>query len=241
MATPAPAPASASVVPHVRRRLRCTVAPLTATDHADYLALLALTADEDRLPAEAGHILTMPPQGPLSTHGPALCLTAHPRRGTDQQPVGALFASYPDWAVEHPLARRSPGLTERLARRALLVYGVAVAPEHRGQGIARLLLTEAEQRARAVGYRMTTLIHTPDLAPFYERLGYVTARHVTIAMPDAAMGLTQLWPYMTAVKPLVPGVRVRDLPGAPGPVVSALLPGWDLPADARFENGRLIS
>ncbi|MGW1155984.1 hypothetical protein ACWD45_32470 [Streptomyces rubiginosohelvolus] len=60
-------------------------------------------------------------------------------------------------------------------------------------------------------------------------------------MADAAMGLTQPLPYMTAVKPLVPSVRVRHLPGAPGPVVSGLLPGWDLPVEARFENGHLIT
>ncbi|MFE0779158.1 GNAT family N-acetyltransferase [Streptomyces sp. NPDC058861] len=217
------------------------MAPLSATDHPDFLALLALTTSEDQLPAEVGQALTMPPQGPLNTHGPALCLTAQPRRGTNQSPVGALFASYPDWAVQHPLAQQRPHLTEILSRRALLVYGLAVAPQHRRQGIARALLTETEQRSRAVGYRMITLIHTPDLAPFYQRLGYITAHHIIIAMPGAAMGLTQPRPYMTAVKPLVPSVRVRLLPGAPGPVVSALLPGWDLPAEARFENGRLIT
>lgn len=235
MATSTPA------LPHPRRRLRCSVAPVSATDHADFLTLLALTTSGGHLPAEAGAVLTLPPQGPLNTHGPALCLTAQPRRGTNQSPIGALFASFPDWAVEHPLAQRAPYLTETLSRRVLLVYGVAVAPQHRRQGIARALLAETENRARAVGYRMITLLHTPDLAPFYQHLGYITAHNVTIAMPDAAMGLTQPLPYMTAVKPLVPSVRVRHLPGAPGPVVSGLLPGWDLPAEARFENGRLIT
>ncbi|MGZ2355717.1 GNAT family N-acetyltransferase [Streptomyces sp. 372A] len=232
---------STPVRPHLRRRLRFSVAPLSPTDHSDFLALLALTTSEGQLPAEAREVLTMPAQGPLNTHGPALCLTAQPRRGTNQSPVGALFASFPDWAVQHPLAQRDPNLTQILSRRALLVYGVAVDPQHRRQGVARALLAEAEQRSRAVGYRMITLIHTPDLAPFYERLGYVTAHQITIAMPAAAMGLTQPQPYMTAVKPLVPGVRVRLLPGAPGPVVRALLPGWDLPAGARFENGRLVT
>lgn len=55
------------------------------------------------------------------------------------------------------------------------------------------------------------------------------------------MGLTQPSPYMTAVKALHPDVRIRQLPGAPGPVVSGLLPGWDLPTGARFEGGRLIA
>ncbi|MFI9018729.1 GNAT family N-acetyltransferase [Streptomyces griseus] len=217
------------------------MAPLSATHHDDFLALLALTTSDSQPLAAAGNILTMPPQGPLNTHGPALCLTAQPRRSTHQSPVGALFASYPDWAAQHPLVQQRPHLTEILNRRALLVYGLAVAPQHRRKGIARALLAETEQRSRAVGYRMITLLHTPDLAPFYQHLGYTTARHITIAMPGSAMGLTQPLPYMTAVKPLVPTVRVRHLPNAPGPVVSALLPGWDLPAEARFENGRLIT
>ncbi|MEU5036082.1 GNAT family N-acetyltransferase [Streptomyces rubiginosohelvolus] len=213
---------------------------MSATDLDAFLALLALTT-QGQLPAEAAEVLTLPPQGPLNTHGPALCLTAQPRRGTNQSPIGALFASYPDWAATHPLAQANPHLTDILSRRALLVYGLAVDPQHRRQGIARALLAETENRSRALGYRMITLIHTPDLTAFYQNLGYTTARNVTIAMPDAAMGLTQPLPYMTAVKPLVPSVRVRHMPGAPGPVVSGLLPGWDLPVGARFVDGRLIS
>lgn len=179
-----------AALPDRLRTVRTDIAPLTRPDHADYLALLSLTTASGRLPAATGEVLTMNPVGPLSTHGTALCLTARLRRSTNPKPVGAVFASSPDWAFQHPLVQGDPGLSHVLSRTALLVYGVAVAPGRRRQGIARALLTETEDRARATGYRMTTLIHTPDLAPFYERLGYTTAHQVTIAMPDAGIGLT---------------------------------------------------
>ncbi|MFJ3658833.1 GNAT family N-acetyltransferase [Streptomyces nigra] len=223
------------------RAARTDIAPLKRPDYADYLALLGLTASGGSLPPEVAEVLTMDPVGPLATHGTALCLTARQRRSTNPKPVGALFASSPDWAYQHPLTRTDPGLSYLLARTALLIYGVAVTPRRRRQGIARALLTEAEHRARTAGYRLATLLHDPDLTGFYQRLGYVTARQVTIAMPDAGMGLTQPSPCMTAVKALHPDVRIRQLPGAPGPVVSGLLPGWELPAGARFEDGRLIA
>ncbi|MFC9956021.1 GNAT family N-acetyltransferase [Streptomyces nigra] len=223
------------------RAARTDIAPLKRPDYADYLALLGLTASGGSLPPEVAEVLTMAPVGPLANHGTALCLTARQRRSTNPKPSGALFASAPDWAYQHPLIRTDPGLSSLLARCALLDYGVAVTPHRRRLGIARAMLTEAEHRARTAGYRLTTLIHDPDLTGFYQRMGYVTASHVTIAMPDAGMGLTQPPPYMTAVKALHPDVQIRHLPGAPGPVVSGLLPGWDLPTGARFEDGRLIA
>jgi GNAT superfamily N-acetyltransferase len=223
------------------RTARIDVAPLTRPDHADYLDLLALTVASEHLPAEVRQVLAMPPEEPPSTHGPALCLTARPRRSTSPKPVGAVFASYPEWAYEHPLTRRDPGLARILARTVLLVFGLATDPARRRQGIGRALLTATEDRARAAGFRMTTLLHTPDLTGFYEHLGYTTARHVTIAVPDAGMGLTQPWPYLTAVKALQPDVHIRTLPGAPGPVVTGLRPNWELPAGARFEDGRLLA
>ncbi|MET9424643.1 GNAT family N-acetyltransferase [Streptomyces sp. NPDC006540] len=52
---------------------------------------------------------------------------------------------------------------------------MAVAPGRRGQGIARGLLNEVEGRARSAGFRLVTLLHKPELAAFYRRLGYTTA------------------------------------------------------------------
>ncbi|MER5888040.1 GNAT family N-acetyltransferase [Streptomyces sp. NPDC001941] len=233
MTTPTPTPP--------KQPPRCSVTPLASTDHADYLTLLALTLESPQLHTGIKDILDLAPDRPLNTHGPALCLTARRRRTTNPQPAGALFASYPDWAADHPTVDRNPHLSLILARTALMIYGLAVAPKHRRQGIARALLTETETRARAHGYRMTTLIHTPDLTPFYQHLGYTTAPHITIFTPYGAMGLTQPWPFLTAVKPLTPDVQLRHVPGAPGPLVTGLLSGWDLPATARIDGDLLIT
>ncbi|MEU1519123.1 GNAT family N-acetyltransferase [Streptomyces sp. NPDC005811] len=223
------------------RAARIDVVPLRRADHADYLALLDLTTSGAGVPREAGQILALPPLRALFTHGPALCLSARSRRSSNPKPVGAVFASFPDWAHEHPLTRQDPELSDLLGRTALLVYGLAVTPRCRRQGVARALLAGAEGRARHTGYRLATLIHQPELAPFYRRLGYTSANHVTIVMPHAAMGLTQPPPFMTAVKALHADVHIRTVPGAPGPVVTGLLPGWEIPPTVRFHNGELIA
>ncbi|MFE7328039.1 GNAT family N-acetyltransferase [Streptomyces sp. NPDC057565] len=190
-------------------------------------------------PPKSNRSSPSPPFWKLFTHGPALCLTAHARRTL--KPVGAVFASLPDWTYQHPLCQADPHLSDLLATTALCVYGLAVTPHYRRQGIARTLLTETETRARSTRYRLATLIHKPELAGFYQRLGYTTAHHITVLLPDAAMGLTQPQPFMTAVKPLHPSVHVRTVHGAPGPVVTGLLPGCDLPPTARFRSGRFIA
>ncbi|MFG3205312.1 hypothetical protein [Streptomyces sp. NPDC048192] len=46
--------------------------------------------------------------------------------------------------------------------------------------------------------------------------------------------------FMTAVKPLHLGVRVRTVTGVPGPFVTGLLPGCDLPPTALFHRARLL-
>jgi len=223
------------------RAARIDVAPLQRPDHADYLALLALTTSGGELPRGVEQTLALPPLRRPFTHGPALCLTARSRRSSNPKPVGALFASFPDWAHEHPVTHDDPELSELLRRTAILIYGLAVTPRRRRQGIARALLTEAENQARNTGYRLATLLHKSELAPFYQRLGYTTAHHVTIAMPHAAMGLTQHPPFMTAVKALHPDVHIRTVSDAPGPVVTGLLPGWDMPPTARRHDGQLIA
>ncbi|MFI1701427.1 GNAT family N-acetyltransferase [Streptomyces bobili] len=222
--------------------VRIDVAPLRRPDHADYLTLLDLITDGESLPAGVDQILALPPFQRPFTHGPALCLTAHPRRSPNPKPVGAVFASLPEWAYEHPLCQSDPALSDLLAHTVISIHGVAVAAHRRRQGIARALLTQAEDRARDAGYRLSTLIHKPELAPFYQRLGYATARHITVVVPpDAALGTTQPHAFMTAVKPLARDVHVRELPGAPGLVVTGLWPGSDLPPTAHFHSGRLIA
>ncbi|MEU7031594.1 GNAT family N-acetyltransferase [Streptomyces sp. NPDC046275] len=220
------------------RATRVTVAPLDNADHSAYLALLDLTTDQG-LPAEVAQILSLAPFQHPFTHGPALCMTARTRRATT--PAGAVFAAVPEWAYEHPMSRANSRLSGFLAATNISIYGLAVAPEHRDQGIARALLTKTETLARSTRYRLATLIHEPELADFYQRLGYTSAHHIVILTPDGAMGLTQPHPMMTAVKPLHPSIHIHTVPGAPGPVVAGLVPGCDLPPTARFHNGHLLT
>ncbi|MGV8091832.1 MAG: GNAT family N-acetyltransferase [Mangrovibacterium sp.] len=48
-------------------------------------------------------------------------------------------------------------LLKRTASKGLRIYSVAVSPDHRGKGLARLLLNEAEKRARLDGNQYLTL------------------------------------------------------------------------------------
>jgi ribosomal-protein-alanine N-acetyltransferase len=48
-------------------------------------------------------------------------------------------------------------LLKRTASKGLRIYSVAVSPDHRGQGLARSLLNEAEKRARLNGNQYLTL------------------------------------------------------------------------------------
>jgi ribosomal protein S18 acetylase RimI-like enzyme len=55
------------------------------------------------------------------------------------------------------------------------VNRLATHPGHRGRGLARLLITELEERLRAKGCRKLNLLIEPDNAAvvaWYERLGY---------------------------------------------------------------------
>ncbi|MFE0778922.1 GNAT family N-acetyltransferase [Streptomyces sp. NPDC058861] len=220
------------------RTPRIDVDLLDPADHAAYLALLDLTTDQG-LPAEVADILTLAPFQPPFTHGPALCMTARTRRATT--PAGAVFAAAPDWAYEHPISQANTALASFLATTTIGIYGLAVAPEHRHLGMARALLARTETIARSTRHRLASLIHKPELADFYQRLGYTSAQHIVILTPGGAMALTQPHRMMTAVKPLHPSVRIQTVPGAPGPVVAGLVPGFELPPTASFRDGRLFT
>ena len=53
-------------------------------------------------------------------------------------------------------------LLKRRTSRGMRIYSVAVSPKFRGKGLARLLLHEAAQRARADGLRYLTLEVSED-------------------------------------------------------------------------------
>ncbi|MFD0432197.1 hypothetical protein ACFQ60_48100 [Streptomyces zhihengii] len=61
----------------------------------------SITTSGGGLPAGIENLITLPGFDPPSTHGPAMCLSAHLRR--HPTPVGALFAAVPEWAMEHTL------------------------------------------------------------------------------------------------------------------------------------------
>ncbi len=63
--------------------------------------------------------------------------------------------------------------TARQGRPYLLVENVVVAATHRGCGIGRALVAEAERRARAAGcYKLQLSAVEPDAFAFYEAVGW---------------------------------------------------------------------
>jgi GNAT superfamily N-acetyltransferase len=72
-----------------------------------------------------------------------------------------------------------PSLTFGGRRRAQ-VEGVRIAPEHRGEGIGRLMIGAVKDMARAAGchiIQLTTNRQRPQALRFYEKLGFVDSHH----------------------------------------------------------------
>lgn len=74
---------------------------------------------------------------------------------SDGKPVGKLFMN----------RQESP---ERVS-----IYGLAVKPEARGQGVARALMDEALARAKAIGVRRCILHSSAMALPMYLKMGFV--------------------------------------------------------------------
>jgi len=58
---------------------------------------------------------------------------------------------------------------------ALLIYSVAVSPEHQHRGLGRRMLALAEEQARLASYarlRLYTNVHMTENIALYRRLGY---------------------------------------------------------------------
>lgn len=86
------------------------------------------------------------------------------------------------------------------------VAGVAVAPEWRGRGVARTVMSEALREMRQAGTPISTLY--ASTAALYRRVGYEQAGHHwlhTIAARSIAGGSREL--PIVAVMPTDPGVR----------------------------------
>ncbi|GHA08154.1 hypothetical protein GCM10010329_33640 [Streptomyces spiroverticillatus] len=100
---------------------------------------------------------------------------------------------------------------------AVGVGGVAVAPDVRGQGLARRIVAAALDHARTLGPDRALLFCRPPLAALYERLGWREVRaEVRVEQPE---GEVVLMPLRTMWTPLREGaewpegeVRLRSLP-----------------------------
>jgi predicted N-acetyltransferase YhbS len=94
--------------------------------------------------------------------------------------------------------------------------GVAVAPDHRGRGLARLVVAGALDHARTMGPRYGLLFCLPRLVPLYRRLGWsVVEGEVEVQQPEGPV----VMPLRTMWTPLHDGaawpegaLRLRSLP-----------------------------
>ncbi|MFC5659056.1 GNAT family N-acetyltransferase [Streptomyces nogalater] len=79
---------------------------------------------------------------------------------------------------------------------AVGVGGVAVAPDLRGQGLARLVVTAALDHARTMGPQYGLLFCRPPLVPLYQRLGWRALKQdVHVEQPEGpvVMPLRTMW------------------------------------------------
>ncbi|MEV3967900.1 GNAT family N-acetyltransferase [Streptomyces sp. NPDC050698] len=74
--------------------------------------------------------------------------------------------------VAHAGLLRLPVAIGDVETEVMGVGGVAVAPDVRGRGLARLVLSAALDHARARGPRHALLFCRPPLVPLYQRLGW---------------------------------------------------------------------
>lgn len=94
--------------------------------------------------------------------------------------------------------------------------GVAVAPDLRGHGLARLVVTAAVEHARTMGPRHGLLFCRPPLVPLYQRLGWhPLPGEVRVEQPagQVVMPLRTMWTPLRddAGQPAGP-VRLLSLP-----------------------------
>ncbi|MEU1418418.1 GNAT family N-acetyltransferase [Kitasatospora sp. NPDC005751] len=100
---------------------------------------------------------------------------------------------------------------------AVGVGGVAVAPDARGRGLARVVVGAALAHARTLGPRYALLFCRPPLVALYERLGWrEAAGEVLVEQPGGRvvpMPLRTMWTPLTEGARLPDGpVRLRSLP-----------------------------
>lgn len=101
-----------------------------------------------------------------------------------------------DRLVAHAGLSRVPLSVGGAAVPAVGLGGVAVAPDLRGQGLARRVVTAALEHARTMGPRYGLLFCRPPLVALYERIGWrLLAGDVHVEQPGgtAVMPLRTMW------------------------------------------------
>lgn len=118
--------------------------------------------------------------------------------------------------VAHTGLLRLPVSVGGVESEVMGVGGVAVAPDQRGQGLARLVVAGALDHARTMGPRQGLLFCRPPLVSLYQRLGWrLLAGDVQVEQPAGPV----LMPLRTMWTPLHEGagwpagpVRLLSLP-----------------------------
>jgi GNAT superfamily N-acetyltransferase len=89
------------------------------------------------------------------------------------------------------------------------VGGVLVNAQHRGHGLARIVVTAALDRAAPLGHDFAVLFCFEDRAGLYAKLGFAAvADAVTVEQPDGPLVI----PQVTMWRPFRPGARWPDGP-----------------------------
>ncbi|MDF3301452.1 GNAT family N-acetyltransferase [Streptomyces tropicalis] len=118
--------------------------------------------------------------------------------------------------VAHAGLRRIPVRLGGAATEVIGVGGVAVAPDVRGRGLARTVVTSALDHARTTGPSYGLLFCRPELVALYRRLGRRTVdREVLVEQPEGpvVMPLRTMWTPLRDGAPAPGGeVRLRSYP-----------------------------
>ncbi|KOV64082.1 GNAT family N-acetyltransferase [Streptomyces sp. MMG1121] len=102
--------------------------------------------------------------------------------------------------VAHAGLLRLPVVIGEAETQVVGVGGVAVAPDLRGRGLARLVVTAALENARAMGPQHALLFCRPPLVPLYQCLGWhLLDEDVLVEQPEARV---VVMPLRTMVTPL---------------------------------------
>lgn len=125
--------------------------------------------------------------------------------------------AYGDRLLAHAGLLRLPVAIGAAETEVVGVGGVAVAPDVRGRGLARLVVSAALDHARTMGPRHALLFCRPPLVPLYERLGWHPHDEEVLVEQPGNRLVTM--PLRTMVAPLH-----EDAPWPSGPVRLRSLP-----------------